>query len=240
MQQYTRIIETFLTNFTKAFLSEKYNEKISKGYIETYIEARIYNFGEEEQRFFYRRIYETLVNKKKELKKEYEEEQEQEILEKNLKMYQFIFYADDVRQMPEISEFVRIVCEKREKEFELAAIRGLDNRLIKIIKDFKEQKQNFLESYNTKDFSLDIEKYTLIDNTYKVNISYNFKLPYIYSNQVIDEVYTGGTINEDRLIIEYMLLTIVCIKDINNGNFATKYLVEFADSLYKKAKKIKN
>ena len=67
MQQYLKITKNFIKTFTKLFLAEKYNEKISNEYIKTYIEARIYNFGEEKQRFFYRRIYETLINKKEEL-----------------------------------------------------------------------------------------------------------------------------------------------------------------------------
>ena len=108
-----------------------------------------------------------------------------------------------------------------------------------MIKTYNEQKETFLESFDTKDFSLEIEKYILIDNTYKVNINYNFKLPYIYSNKVIDEVYNEGTINEDKLIIEYTLLVLKCIRDIEKADFNTKYLVDFARTLYKKDKKIK-
>ena len=118
MQQYIKMTETFLSDFSQLFLSELYNEKISKEYINTYIEARMYNLGEEESRFFYKRIYDTLTNKNRELKKECKEE-DKESLDKNLQMYQYVFYIDDVRQMPEISEFVRIVCDKREKELGL-------------------------------------------------------------------------------------------------------------------------
>ena len=46
MEQYVKNTKTFIKNFTKMFFAEEYNEDISKEYIETYIDARIYNFGE--------------------------------------------------------------------------------------------------------------------------------------------------------------------------------------------------
>ena len=52
-------------------------------------------------------------------------------------------------------------------------------------------------------------------------------------------MYNEGVINEDKLMIEYTLLTLLCIKDINKGNFDTKYIVNFASSLYKKKQKLK-
>ncbi len=238
MQQYIRNTKEFLKKFTKIFFAEDYNENISNEYIDSYIEARVYNYYEEEHRFFYTRIYEVLSNKKSELEKQCEKE-EKEIVEKNLKMYQLVFYIDGVRSVDNIEEFAKIICEKRIKEFELQPIRGIENKIKKLIKDYNEEKEEFMKGIDSKDFSLNIEKYTLIDNTYKVKLDYIFKLPYIYSDEVIDEVYNEGTINEDKLIIEYTLLVEVCIRDINNGDFETKYLVDFAKTLFKKEKKIK-
>ena len=48
-----------------------------------------------------------------------------------------------------------------------------------------------------------------------------------------------GIINEDKLIIEYILLATVCINDIAKGNFWTKYIVNFASTLLKKQGKLK-
>ena len=239
MEQYIKNTTKFIKSFTKMFFAEKYNEEISNEFISTYIESRIYSYGESEQRFFYRRIYASLVKKKKELIKQFPKLDER-VFEDNLKIYQFIFYIDGVRPINDIDEFVRLVCSSRKTKFEVQdAIKNFQGRVLKAIKKYHEEKEDFLKKYETTDFSLDIEKYTLIDNTYKVNIDYEFKIPYIYSNKVIDEVFNDGTVNEDKLIIEYILLTIICIKDINKGNFATKYLVDFAKTLYKKQGKLK-
>ena len=238
MEQYIKKTTSFLKNFTKMFLAEKYDETISNEYIDAYIDSRIYNFGETEQRFFYKRIYASLLERKNEIRKLYPKIDEK-ILENHLELYQFVFYIDDIRPISDLTEFVNTICDKRRTMFEIEGIKNIENKILKSIKKYREEKEDFIKKYQTEDFSLQIDKYTLIKNTYKVNINYNFKIPYIYSNTVINEVYNNGTVNEDKLIIEYILLTLECIKDINNADFSTKYLVEFANTLYKKQKKLK-
>lgn len=237
MEQYVKNTKVFIKEFTKMFFLEKYNEEISNEYIDTYIDSRIYNFGETSQRFFYRRIYLSLVEKKTKLEKN--KELDKSIIEKNLKLYQFVFFIDGVRPITDVDEFISSMYEKRITKFELDNSRGLKERISKLIKNYIKEKEEFSKKYETEDFSLNISKYILIDNTYKVDLDYNFKIPYIYSNEVVQEVYNEGIINEDKLIIEYILLTSVCIKDIDKGDFDTKYLVDFANTLFEKQNKLK-
>lgn len=235
MDNYLKKTREFIKEFTKIFFLDKYNEEISNEYIEAYIDSRIYNYVEVEHRFFYRRIYWALLNKKKDLQKE---KYDEKLLDDNLKMYQFIFYLDGVRPLLNLEEFCFFICEKRVKSFGLEQTRGLDTRFIKLAKKYILDKEDFFKKYETPLFELKIEKYILIEDTYKVSLNYNFKIPYIYSNQVIDEVWNNGTVNEDRLIIEYILLTAVCIRDIEKGDFKTKYLVEFPNTLFNKSSKL--
>ena len=86
MEQYIKNTTKFIKSFTKMFFAEKYNEEISNEFISTYIESRIYSYGESEQRFFYRRIYASLVKKKKELIKQFPKLDER-VFEDNLKIY---------------------------------------------------------------------------------------------------------------------------------------------------------
>ena len=238
MEEYIKITKTNIINFVKLFFDKKYNNKIALEYLSTYIESRMYNFGDTKQKFFYRRIYASLVDKKEEIETEWEKVDKQ-ALQSNLLVYQFIFYIDGVRAIEDINEFVKSVCEKRTTKFGLEEIKGLENKIIKLIKKFEKEKEDFFKSYKTSDFSLNIEKCILIDNTYSVKLDYNFKMPYIYSAIVINEVYNSGVINEDKLIIEYILLCMLCIKDINKGDFATKYLVDFANTLFAKQNKLR-
>ena len=238
MDQYIQNTRNNIKDFTKMFFGEEYNEEISNEYIDTYIESRIYNFGEGKDKFFYIRINSNLSIKKNELQMRFPKIEEK-VLDDNLRIYQFVFYIDGVRPIADLPQFCKLVCDKRNTQFELKSVINLEERLLKLIKRVNEEKESFFKKYETEYFSLNIEKYKLIDNTYKVDLNYEFKIPYIYSEKVIEEVYNEGVINEDKLMIEYTLLTLLCIKDINKGNFDTKYIVNFASSLYKKKQKLK-
>lgn len=238
MDQYIQNTRNNIKDFTKMFFGEEYNEEISNEYIDTYIESRIYNFGEGEDKFFYIRINSNLSIKKNELQMRFPKIEEK-VLDDNLRIYQFVFYIDGVRPIADLPQFCKLVCDKRNTQFELKSVINLEERLSKLIKRVNEEKESFFKKYETEYFSLNIEKYKLIDNTYKVDLNYEFKIPYIYSEKVIEEVYNEGVINEDKLMIEYTLLTLLCIKDVNKGNFDTKYIVNFASSLYKKKQKLK-
>ncbi|HCC04532.1 MAG TPA: hypothetical protein DEP51_06775 [Clostridiales bacterium] len=238
MDQYIQNTRNNIKDFTKMFFGEEYNEEISNEYIDTYIESRIYNFGEGEDKFFYIRINSNLSIKKNELQMRFPKIEEK-VLDDNLRIYQFVFYIDGVRPIADLPQFCKLVCDKRNTQFELKSVINLEERLLKLIKRVNEEKESFFKKYETEYFSLNIEKYKLIDNTYKVDLNYEFKIPYIYSEKVIEEVYNEGVINEDKLMIEYTLLTLLCIKDINKGKFDTKYIVNFASSLYKKKQKLK-
>lgn len=238
MEQYVKNTRKFIENYSKLYLGDLYQKKISDEYIDVYIESRIHNYGESEQKFFYKRIYTSLENKKNELKQTFEKKDEHSIL-KNLQMYQSILYIDGVRPMLDLKEFIKITCQKRMLVYNLTKIPGLEPELFKLSKKYIDEKVSYLSKYESKDFELETTKYTLIDNTYKVYLNYNFRIPYIYSNKVIGEVYNEGIVNEDKLIIEYTLLTIKCIKEIDSGDFNTKYIVDFASSILTKQTKLK-
>ena len=238
METYMKISKNFLKKFTKAFFAEKYDEKVSNEYIEAYMDARVYSYGDENQKFFYKKISSRVEEKSEEIKKE-NKKADVGLLEDMVKMYEFIYYIDGVRGISDLKEFVKQMYQRRNKSFDLVPIKGLENRLYKMIKEYLNDQEEFFKSFETNDFSLEIDKYILVDNTYKVKLNYNFKVPYIYSNKVIEEVFNEGTINEDKLIVEYTLLAALCVKDINNAIFSKVYIVEFAKSILNKSKKLK-
>ena len=204
MDEYIKITKTFLKDFTKAFFAEKFVDAISNEYIKAYIEARIYNFEEEKHRFFYRRIYINLIKKSKEIK-ENSSILDRQLIDDNLKMYQYVFYFDGVRGISDLKTFIKEMCEKRTTKFGIIKITGLEDRIYKMTKKYNEDKEKFIKNLDTQDFTLKID----------------------------------GVINEDKLIIEYNLLVGVCINDINKCNFDTKYLVNFANTLFEKEKKLR-
>lgn len=239
MAEYIEYTKKFLKELMQEFFKEQNDEEISNEYIETYIEARYNNYGgNENQRVFYRRIYSAL--KKAEERLIYNQDEEKHKLIKNmLELYQYIFYIDFVRPLrKDLRDFINEMYEKRVTKFEMKRDGELRDNLYKMIKKFRDSKEKYLKSFESEDFELVINKYPLIKDVYKVEIKYNFKLPYIFSDKAIEDVYNENIVNEDKLIIEYLMLTVFNIKMILEGKFNTQYLVEFPMTLFEKPKKL--
>lgn len=238
MSEYIAYTKRFLEKFMKLYFQKKYNSKIAKHYIETYIEARYDNYGgNEKQRVFYRRIYSALQVTCESMKYTFDEKELQTI-ENMLEVYQYVFYIDFVRPLRmELKEFVKQIYEKRNTKFELENVENLQNELYQLIKKFRDDKEKYVKRFDSPDFELVTTKYLLVKDLYKVNLKYHFKLPYIFSDRAIEEVYHENVIFEDRMIITYMMLTTLIIKMINEGKFNSIYLVEFPITLLEKEKK---
>lgn len=239
MAEYIDYTKKFLEKFMKEFFKEEYDEEISNEYIETYIEARYNNYGgNENQRVFYRRIYSAL--KKSEERLKYNQDEEKHKLIKNmLEVYQYIFYIDFVRTIRvELREFINDMYDKRITKFEMKRDGVLRDNLYRMIKEFRDSKENYLKKFESTDFELETTKYHQIKDVYKVNLNYKFKLPYIFSDKAIEDVYNENIINEDKLLIEYLMLTVFNIRMILEGKFNTQYLVDFPVSLFEKTKKL--
>lgn len=239
MAEYINYTKKFLEKFMQEFFKEEYDEEISNEYIETYIEARYNNYGgNENQRVFYRRIYSAL--KKSEERLKYNNDEEKHKMIKNmLEIYQYVFYIDFVRTIKvELREFINDMYDKRITKFEMKRDGTLRDNLYRMIKEFREAKENYLKKFESTDFELETIKYHQIKDVYKVNLKYNFKLPYIFSDKAIEDVYNENIINEDKLIIEYLMLTVFNIRMILEGKFNTQYLVDFPVSLFEKTKKL--
>ena len=239
MAEYIDYTKKFLYELLEEYFKEQYDKEMAKEYIETYIDARYNNYGgNENQRVFYRRIYSALQKKEEEL--EYNADEEKHPIIKNmLETFQYIFYIDFVREIKiELREFVNQMYEKRITKFEMKRDGSLKDNLYKMIKKFREEKEKYLKSFDSEDFELVTTKYHLIRDVYKVDLKYNFKLPYIFSDKAIQDVYNENIVNEDKYIIEYLMLTVFNIRMILDGKFNTQYLVDFPMSLFGKTKKL--
>lgn len=239
MGEYIDYTKKFLYELLEEYFKEQYDKEMAKEYIETYIDARYSNYGgNENQRVFYRRIYSALQKKQEEL--EYNADEEKHKIIKNiLETFQYVFYIDFVREIKiELREFVNQMYEKRITKFEMKRDGALRDNLYKMIKKFREEKEKYLKNFDSEDFELITTKYHLIKDVYKVDLKYNFKLPYIFSDKAIEDVYNENIVNEDKYIIEYLMLTVFNIRMILDGKFQTQYLVDFPMSLFEKSKKL--
>ena len=219
-------------------LKSKYDREVADELIQAYIDSRYYNYEVNNTiRIFHRRIYEAIKVKAETLRAELPDKID--IIDYTQEIFQYFFYFDYVRKNVEISKVIKLISEKREKKYNL---RNPDTK--NFIKEFSNLVESDLNKINhllklydsTKDFEITLKK--LDDTMYRVKLLYNFDFPEIFSKEIIEETFETDVIGEDRLFVEYPMIANEVLKEILNGNFSRIYVVDFAESLLKKKKKL--
>lgn len=219
-------------------LKSKYDREVADELIQAYIDFRYYNYKVNNTiRIFHRRIYEAIKVKAETLRAELPDKID--IIDYTQELFQYFFYFDYVRKNVEISKVIKLISEKREKKYNL---RNPDTK--NFIKEFSNLVESDLNKINhllklydsTKDFEITLKK--LDDTMYRVKLLYNFDFPEIFSKEIIEETFETDVIGEDRLFVEYPMIANEVLKEILNGNFSRIYVVDFAESLLKKKKKL--
>ncbi len=96
-----------------------------------------------------------------------------------------------------------------------------------------------LNSYDSDDFELNISKIDKNEkNYYRVKLKYFFDFPDIFSKEVIEEVFNTEIVAEDKLFVEYPMITNKVLSEILDGNFSKKYICDFSVDLLKKKTKL--
>ena len=229
-----------LKKYMSLILKSRYDKNISEELIQTYIDARYYNYGVDNSiRIFYRRIYDAVKKKSEKLMKKTPRSTDQ-ILD-HLSLFQYYFYFDNVRYNMELDDVVDAIAEKRVTKFN---IKTSDDDNFKqefldlIIKDL-EQVDDFLDMHYSEDFDLDIRKINSKNpNYYRVKLKYFFEFPEIYSKEIVEEVFNSDITSEDKLFVEYPMAAVVALKDVIVGNFNKMYVCDFAPELLNKKKKL--
>lgn len=235
MDEYIKLTKKCITEYMKLIFMNKFDKQVYNAYLETYIEVRYYNLNESSNTLK-NKILEAL-NEKKEQLIELLSPKKQKSIDDILLIFTNILYLDDVIQIKSIEKVIDDIYDLR------LEIIGQNNE------DFKEQfyqifcesikqKEELLKVAESKEFHLKLTRYKGISNVQRVNLKYDFKLPLIYSNLAIEKAFNTGTTNEDKLFVEYYMITVQAINDIIKGNFRKQYIVEFSDTLFEKEQKI--
>lgn len=237
MNEYIEITKRQITSYLKLVFEDLYDKKYNDIYTEKYINARYYNFFYDEPKSTIRRITLNELKKTQDyaISNNYQDE---ELIQKIHVFYCYVLYFDNVvyckslkNKISQIAKLRKRLLNKENSEFE--------EELYKEIINYNEQKEKLLNKFETNEFNLKISNYKNKANIYKVNLKYKIKFPMEYSELALNKVFNIGLINEDKLSIEYYLIVVQVIRDIVNQNFKKQYIVEFAETLLKKPKKIK-
>ena len=233
-----------IKNYMREIFNTSYDAKIVQEYIQTYVNVRYYNVCtiENTKRPFFLRIMDELNIKEQKLMKIYGAEKEK-IITNVKKAFSYILFFDNVRKVENfkniesIKEVIKELVAMREKEFGIPSVPEFEKNLYKRIIDDMLKKDVFLDKFMTDEFNINVQN-TNSSYIYLAKLEHNLIMPRQYSEFAINKVYNSGVIGEDKLEIEYMLLSVIAIRDIINGRFKDTYIAEFQTTLFKKEKKL--
>lgn len=254
MDTYLKFTEKKIKKYMKIVFSVNYDEEIIEEFLRTYINARYYNVQNSEKpaRAFYMRILDELEYKEDMLMEKCDDEAES-LNEKQSRLnlihsikeaFGYVLFFDNVRNIENfktidsLHEIIEKMLESVEKDFDIKNPKDVEEKLYQEVKSDMIEKDIFLDKFETDEFSLVFENANFDENFYFVELQHNIKMPMQYSESAINKVFTEGIIAEDKLQIEYILLSTVAIRDIVNGNFKDCYIAEFETSLFKKKQKL--
>ena len=254
MDVYLSFTERKIKKYMKLIFNQYYDEKKVNEYLRTYINARYYNIIniEKPARAFYLRILDeldykedTLMEKcEKEAESLSEKQQRLKVISTVKEVFGYILFFDNVRNIENfktigsIKEIVAKALAVASEAYGFKVPKDAEDKIYKEIKSDLLSKDLFLDKFDTDEFMLNFENSELRDDLFFVELLYNVKMPMQYSSQAVAQVFSEGIIAEDKLQVEYLLLSIIVIRDIVNGSFKDTYIVEFAPTLFKKKQKL--
>ena len=254
MDVYLSFTERKIKKYMKLIFNQYYDENIVNEYLRTYINARYYNIINKEKpaRAFYLRILDeldykedTLMEKcEKEAESLSEKQQRLKVISTVKEVFGYILFFDNVRNIENfktigsIKEIVAKALAVASEAYGFKVPKDAEDKIYKEIKSDLLSKDLFLDKFDTDEFMLNFENSELRDDLFFVKLLYNVKMPMQYSSQAVAQVFSEGIIAEDKLQVEYLLLSIIVIRDIVNGSFKDTYIVEFAPTLFKKKQKL--
>ena len=254
MDMYLNFTEKRIKKYIRMVYSQYYNEEIVGEYLKTYVNARYYNIRNTDKpaRAFYLRIMDEIEFKQGILVKRNETEtQDREERAENFKfinnvkeVFAYILFFDNVRKIENfkkidnLREIIKKMIQSVKSEYDIKISKDIEDKLYKEITNDMIEKDVFLDKFETDEFMLNFENCEQKEEIFFAKLEHDVKMPMQYSESAIEKVFTEGIVAEDKLQVEYMLLSLVSIRDIIKGNFKDIYVAEFTESLFKKKAKL--
>lgn len=236
MQEYTKITQEEVFSYIKLIFENSYSKKIALRYMDAYLNVRFYNFYPKDDNLTFRKNYLNAI-KEAEASIVRDMPEKRKLIENMGLFFYYILYFDKISYRVDIDEIIEKLYKIRKK------LLKKDNEDFKknfynIFIEYSNKKEKFLKKFETEEFVLKISDYEGANNANRVNLKYNIKFPMIYSNQAIENVFNSGLISEDKLFVEYNLISVEIIQDILRGNFKRQYIIEFNTNLFNKSRKL--
>ena len=235
MNEYIKIVKSNMNKFMKVFLDNKYVKSISDEFIDTYTETRYYGLIEIKKGFTVKnKILNELRNKREELLEDFYEKVK--IIDLTYAFLDSCIALNEVK-LESLEEEIEQVVKLRKIHLAKDEDNNYRNEIRKIVKENIKEKEDLLKRTDSEKFFLKYSNYK-ITNLKKVIVKHNIKFPAIYSKQAIDKIYNNSVVAEDKVFVEYNMISAQVIKDIENAIYRKQYVVEFPETILDKPQKM--
>ena len=232
IKEYTDNTKKNYLNYTKKVMGKYFDKTLFEEYINTYIAIRYYNQEKEVKstleanlNYYLNNTYEITPTKASKFM---------------LELFKMFYYLDGVKNFKAKEDVKAYIRELNQIRVEKLNIHEEDfiREFSKLIRENEKKRLDFLNALETEDFYLERKKRN-IQNVYNITLKHHVEIPDIFSNKAIEKVYNSGLIMEDRLFIEYYLVSKELLETIIEGTNQKEYLVEFFPSIMEKKEKTK-
>lgn len=248
MDMYINFTKKKVKKYMKMIFVKYYNDEIVNEFLQTYVNARYYNIvhSDKPARAFYLRIVNELKYKEQILLQKMTDLEDTSIINYTREIFDYVLFFDNVRKaenvksLNSIRQIVKNIAIMRTKWFNIKGTAEFEDELYHEINDDMIKKDVFLDNFDNDDFNLNFTNHDTIEDLYYVKLENNIRMPIQYSDFAVEKVFDSGIISENKLRIEYIMLSIMAVRDILNGNFNDIYITEFNSALLKKKFKLEN
>ena len=230
VKEYAEFSKKNIDKYFNLIMGKFYDKELVDLFLNKYIDIKYYDLDTDK---YSRNI--TKINKN--LKEIYDKIEEKKTTAKFINiLFDIVYYLDDVLETDNIDNIIELLNKIRieklginEKDFIITFKEQYE-------KD-KERKEKFLNSIECEEFPVEYD-YIYEQDVYNVTITHDIAIPKLYTKFAIDKVFNDGLISEDKLFIEYYIVSAKILKNIIGGDYNNKYLLEFNPNILKKKDKI--
>ena len=238
MNEYIELTKKQINEYMKLVFEEKYNQTYCNLFSERYINIRYFNYYENE--------YHESTRKKilEHLKKVGEEIiinniQDRELIETMRIFFYYVLYFDNVVYYKDLKQKIAKINKVKKRVFNTETY-DFEEKLYQKMQEIMNEKEELIKRFSSEEFYIKLTNYPDKLKVYRVNLKFqNIKFPLEFSDFAINKAFQIGLVSEDKLVIEYYLVVLQILKDVLKLNFKKKYVLEFAETLLKKPKKIR-
>lgn len=239
MNEYIELTKKQINEYMKLVFEEKFNQTYCELFSERYINIRYFNYYENE--------YHESTRKKilDHLKKVGEEIiinniQDRELIETMRVFFYYVLYFDNVVYYKDLKQKIAKINKVKKRVFNTETY-DFEEKLYQKMQEIMNEKEELIKRFSSEEFYIKLTNYPDKLKVCRVNLKFqNIKFPLEFSDFAINKAFQIGLVSEDKLVIEYYLVVLQILKDVLKLNFKKKYVLEFAETLLKKPKKIRS